>query len=295
MKLNHLKVFGEVCSQNSITAAANKLYIAQPAVSQVIKEIEEHYKVKLFDRISRKLYLTESGKKLLFYANEIIALADETEQSLRDKDEAVTIRVGASITLGTHYMCDYVDLFKQKYPKSDVRVYINSSKNIEAKILANELNFAVIEGVVHSPLIQCCKFESDKLVVICCPDHALLSCDNISMEQLFAEPFLLREIGSGTRELFDVFTQSHDYNITPVWESSSTLALINGVKKGIGISVLPYQLIKEHLNIGTVCCLNIGSINLRRDYYIIQHTKKHLNTLSNDFISMIKSFHEQIL
>jgi DNA-binding transcriptional LysR family regulator len=112
---------------------------------------------------------------------------------------------------------------------------------------------------------------------------------------LFAEPFLLREEGSGTRELFDIFAHSHGFNITPIWESSSTQALINGVAKGLGISVLPYNLVNEYLKSGVICSLNIKNINLSRNYYIIHHTRKHLSNLTKAFIKIIKDFTDNVI
>lgn len=290
MTLRHLKIFIEVCNQNSITAAAKKLYIAQPAISQAIKELENCYHVKLFDRLSNKIFLTEVGQKVFFHAKDIMAHISDMEQSIRDISKTEVVRVGASITLGTHYMPEYVSFFKNEHSDARIKVYINNSKIIEERILTNELDFAVIEGTVHSPVIKCEKFMSDRLEVICCPSHPLLICKKVTINQLLEESFLLREKGSGTRELFDMFISTLGVNIIPLWESSSTNALINGVAKGIGISILPHHLVKSYIEAGTICKLKVENIKLIRNYYIIHYKNKHLSTLQTAFIDMVKTF-----
>src|SRR5665647_211455 len=223
LTLRHLKIFVMVCEMNSITKAAEKCYLAQPAVSRAIKELEDHYEIKLFDRISRRLYLTEAGKNLLSYARPIVDLFDEMETKIRSQGITGKLRIGASITIGSHFMPEYVREFKVKYPQTPVFVTIDSSENIEKKILANELDFALIEGIAHLDSIQSETYMDDELVAICGPNHAFCSGGLITLDQFLAEPFLLRENGSGTRELFDHILAAHNLFILPMWESTCLL------------------------------------------------------------------------
>ena len=166
MTLRHMKIFVSVCKENSITLAARKLYISQPAVSNAIKELEDYYGIPLFDRISRKLYLTESGKNVYNYALHINALFEELEVTIKNSDSNGIIRIGASITIGTHFMPDYILEFSLKYPGVQTFVTIDSSDIIEQMFLDNQLDFALIEGVIHSKTIITKDFMKDELIVI---------------------------------------------------------------------------------------------------------------------------------
>ena len=131
MTLRHMKILVAVCAENSITKAAERLHIAQPAVSIAVKELEEYYGVKLFDRISRRLYLTDTGRTFLEYAAHIVALFDDMERSIRQWELSGKLRIGASITIGTHLMPRYVNAFYRNHPQSSIDVFIGSSDIIE--------------------------------------------------------------------------------------------------------------------------------------------------------------------
>ena len=151
MTLRHLEIFCAVCAQGSFTRAAEKLNMAQPAVSAAVRELEEYYGVKLFDRISRRLYLTEAGKRFQQYASHVASLFDDMEKEMRDWEALGVLRIGASITIGSWLLPGYVKRFSKKYPGMDVRVSVEQSERLEKRLLNNELDFALMEGVVHEP------------------------------------------------------------------------------------------------------------------------------------------------
>lgn len=289
MTLRHLKVFVAVCELNSITKAAEKLHIAQPAVSCAIKELEDYYGIKLFDRISKRLYLTEAGKNFLSYATHIVSMFDEMESNMRDLDKPGKLHIGSSITIGTAFMPGYVGNFKALYPQTEVYVTIDSSDIIEKKILQNELDFALIEGIVHLDSIICETYMDDELVIICSLDHPFCKNKAVTVEQFISEPFLLREKGSGTRELFDNVLASLGYSVIPAWESTSTLALINAVINGLGLSVLPRMLVKDSINEGRIAAVQIEGLKFNRKFNIIYHKNKFLTASAKAFIEMCKS------
>ncbi len=288
MTLRHLRIFIQVVKSGSVTAAAKALYLAQPAVSQAIRELEDLLGVRLFDRMSKKLYITESGKKLYAYAVSVMDLLEEMQHTVTDTQNAGVLRVGASITIGTHYMPTLVKQFAAAHPNADVRVLVSSSETIENKVLDNELDFALIEGIAHAPQLEKWEWMQDKLVAVCCPSHPLLLQQPVSLEQLASAPLLLREKGSGTRELFDALLRTHNCKVTPKWESTSTHALINAVREGLGVSVLPYRLIEHELQSGQISCLTTNGFSLKRSYVLIRHKNKHLSPLMQAFIKMLK-------
>lgn len=288
MTLRHLKIFLAVCEQNSITKAAEKLYISQPAVSNSIKELEDYYGIKFFDRISKRLILTEAGKRVLEYATHIVSLFDEMESNVRDMDKMGKLNIGSSMTIGTKFMPAFVRRFKDLYPQTDIRVIIDSSDVIEKKIQRGELDFGLIESVVHLESIISETFMDDELAIICNPSHPF--CDkSVNIDDFIKEQFLLREKGSGARELFDDVLTSQGYSLAPIWESTNTQALVNAVSNGLGISVLPYLLIKEELESGKIGLFTVNGLKLKRKFSIIYHKNKYLTSAAKAFIDMCKN------
>lgn len=288
MTLRHMQIFTAVCDCGSATAAAEKLGIAQPAVSLAVKELEDHYGVRLFDRISHKLLITAEGKELLRFARRILSLFDAAECDVKNWDSFGLLRVGSSITIGTCLMPEYVKRFRSAYPKMTVRVTVDNSAVIEKKILENQLDFALIEGIVHSDQIVSRRFMEDELVVICGADSAFSGRTELSLEELPDLPFLLREKGSGTRELFDSTMTIHNLSIEPVWESISTQAIIKAVAAGHGLSVLPHRLVKPDLENHRVRQLALKGIRFRRAFSMIYHKNKFLAKSAKEFMALCR-------
>lgn len=282
MTLRHIKIFTEVCETGSVTEAAEKLYIAQPSVSRVIKEIEEYYGVKLFDRISKKLYLTDAGKTLLGYATHIKSLFGEME-GMRNRDNIGVIRIGASITVGTHYIPLIVSRFNEINPDSQVKVIVNSSEAVKDLLLRNELDCGVIEGIADSEYIIAEQLRDDRLCIISNTEKKLTA------DEFYKERFLLREKGSGTRDLFDNISELHGYKITPIWESTSTKALINAVIYGHGISVIPYKLAEDDIKESRLKELTVDGVSekLLRKFNLIYHKNKYISSLIEQFIKIV--------
>lgn len=288
MTLRHLKIFVTVCNCGSVTEAGKKLYLAQPSVSLAIRELEEHYSTKLFDRISKHLYITESGKHLLNYANHIVSLTEDMENSVMDWTKKSVLHIGSSITIGNYLLLDYIEKFKQEHDIK-IQVKIDNSETIEECILKNEIDVALIEGTVHNDNITQRPFKNDELVFICAPQHPLADRRQLPLEALQKEDFILREPGSAGREAFESLTVLHRLSIEPLWQSVSTQAIVNAVKRNIGISILPYLFVKEDLNAGDLCQFHVKEISLKRQFSLIHHKNKYLSPNIEGFINVCLS------
>lgn len=288
MTLRHLKIFVTVCDCGGITAASRKLFVSQPSVSAAVRDIENEYQVKLFDRISRKLFLTESGRLLLEQARYLINQYDSIESGLRNSELNDVLRVGSSITIGNRFLPAYVTAFNRGHKTMRVRATIHSSETIETMVLENKLDLALIEAVPHHKSLVSSVFMEDELIVICAKGHPLASGGKITLDQIAKSDLLLREKGSGTRELFDSTMALHNVCVEPAWESVSTQAIVRAVKAGLGLSVLPYWLVQEELNARSVAMLRLPGIEFKRDYYIVRHADKFLSNPMRDFIEICR-------
>ncbi|MBO6047700.1 MAG: LysR family transcriptional regulator [Erysipelotrichaceae bacterium] len=290
MTLRHLLIFRTVCEEGCHTThAANKLHMSQPAISLAIKEMEQYYGVLLFDRIGRKLQITEAGKRFLQYAIHITDLFDDMETQLRDWDTKGLLRIGASITIGSQFLPQYVKAFSQTYPETEVHVIIEQTERLIQKLIANELDFALIEGIPQDQNIIIHPYMEDHLAVICPLESNWSMGETISLNEFKHASFLLREPGSAAREVFDHEMEKAGIIITPSWVSMSTTALINAVINGLGISVLPHQRVKDVIKSGKVKAVNVKGISFNRNYSIVYHKDKFLTTSAKSFMDICKN------
>ena len=291
MTIRHMIIFRTVCETGyNSTKAAEVLHMTQPAVSLAIKELEQYYGVHLFDRIGRRLQITDAGQHFLQYAIHISDLFSDMETGLRDWDSKGVLRIGASITIGSQFLPNYVKAFSELCPELDVRVTVEQSERLEQKILANELDCALIEGIVHDPNIVSEAYMEDHLSVICGTDKGWTQGQVISIEDFQRQRFLLREKGSGTREVFNRVVEQAGIHITPVWEAMSTTALVNAAINGLGIAVLPHRMILPALRQGLICTVKVEGLSFSRNFHIIHHKDKFLTVSAKRFIDLCRDF-----
>lgn len=291
MTIRHLKIFLAVCSNGfNTTKAADSLHMTQPAVSLAIKELEQYYGVTLFDRIGRRLQISEAGQRFQEYATHIISVFDDMEKGMRNWDSFGLLRVGASITIGSQFLPNYVRAFYSRHPGTEVRALIGPSEQLEQKILSNELDFALIEGVCHVPTFVCEEYMEDRLTVICPPNSGFHHGQEISVEEFQRQKFLLREHGSGTREVFDHVIEQAGFSVSPVWEAMSTTALVNAVINGLGIAVLPHRMIVGSLRKNLVIAVKVKGLDFCRKFHIIYHREKFLTASAKAFLDLCRNY-----
>ena len=287
MTLRHMRIFLEVCNNScNATKAAAAQHMTQPAVSLAIKELEQYYGTILFDRIGRRLQLTEAGMRLLEYAKRICASFDDMEQQLRGWDTAGILRVGASITIGSLFLPACVKRFQQRPAKTDIKVLVTSSDQLERRILSNDLDIAFIEGIPHAPVLTARPYMVDRLAVVCAGDYGFSAGETLSVAKFKEQRFLLREHGSGTREVFDRAAGAAGFSADPVWETTSTTALINAAIEGLGIAVLPRRMVAEQLQSRQLVELHVEGMRFDRQFFVIYHRDKYLTAAAKDFIAL---------
>ncbi|MBQ2755728.1 MAG: LysR family transcriptional regulator [Oscillospiraceae bacterium] len=294
MTIRHLRIFVSVCRHESITLAANELYMSQPAVSLAIKELEENYGIKLFDRLMRKIKITEDGKRMLEYATHIIALFDEMERAVTNPDAAGELRIGSSLTIGACLIPGYIGQLAEKAPAITPRIVIDNSDNIVNGVLSGQLDIGLIEGTVDDPSLVVKNFMDDRIVAICGSTHPFAERTAVSLDEFLSQPLFLREHGSGTREIFQSAVTLLGKTLVPTCESISTTAIIRAVEAGSGVSVLPERLVEGYVQAGTVKKLELSDISysgehpLSRSFHLIYHKNKYISPSLELFIATVQ-------
>jgi Transcriptional regulator len=174
MNLNHLTVFVTVAETGSMSEAARRLYRSQPAISQVIRELEERYQVQLFDRLGRKLYITPAGSELLKYAYHVTDHFNQMERAMVNTSHTLNLRVGASITVGTCLLPQIVSQTEKRIEHVQINSYVANTRQVEEKLLKSELDVGIVEGVIHASELVVTPVVDDYLVLACGKKPSLL-------------------------------------------------------------------------------------------------------------------------
>lgn len=291
MTLRHMKIFCAIYDANcNTTRAAGILNMTQPAVSLAIKELEQYYGIILFDRIGRRLHITPAGENFLQYALRIMAQFDDMEREMRNWDSTGILRVGASITIGSQFLPSYVKAFYHRHPGTEVQVIVSSSDKLERALMCNKLDFALIEGISHNPAMHIEEYMADRLNIIASPQEGFYQGQRLTLEQFKQQRFLLREPGSGTREIFDKAVENVGISIKPIWEATSTTALVNAVISGLGLAVLPQRMIQGALGRGLVVTIGAVGMDFSRSFYIIHHKDKYLTSSMKAFLDLCRNY-----
>lgn len=288
-----MRILVSVFQKNSITKAAQELHLAQPSVSLAVRELEEYYGIRLFDRIGRHIAPTECGKEFYEYAVHIVSLFNEMEQKMRNWDTFGTLRVGASITIGTHILPVLIHGYQEKFPDLTIEAKVSRSASIEDELIHSGIDLGLIETQPSHPDLRAVPFMTDSMCVIIPPGHPLSSAKSISLAGLSRFPFLMREKGSAGRELLDAAFSLQQLTVSPRWESTSTQALVKAVAEGLGVSVLPYLLVKKDIEEGTVRQVPLDQ-PIRRNLNVIYHKSKFLTDNMRSFIDLCKKYGKSV-
>lgn len=289
MTIRDLEIFIAVAEKGQMGSAARELYISQPTVSHAITQIEEEYHVKLFDRLSKKLYITETGREFLGYAKHITSAFAEMEQYLHHASNQLSIYIGASLTVGSFFLSSIITRFEQENPNISIRVYIDNSMNIIQKISQGTLDIAVIEGNLKTKALIAKDVYEDEMVLICGKNHPFAAREQVSLEDLAGKDFVLREEGSGTREFLTDLTEDRGIPIAEKWICHSSDSIINIVASGQGMSILSKSLLTHQDQVKQIA---INDFPLKRNFKIIYHKDKFLSSPLKRLITEIEnSFH----
>lgn len=291
MTIRDLEIFVAVAESGHIGSAANKLYISQPTVSHVISQIEETCHVKLFERLSRKLYITETGEELLQYARHLLANFRDMEHYLYHASEQICLHIGASLTVGSFFLAGMVTKFERENPNIRVRVYIDNTKNIISRILDGSLDVAVVEGDVSSDDVLEKVVYEDELVLICGKGHPFAYRKSVRLSELKNMDFVLREEGSGTRDFLINLTEKRGIPIVEKWVCHSSDSIINIVAAGQGVSILSKSLVLHEPDVVQVPIVNMA---LKRKFRLVYHKDKYLSSALRSLMDEVERCFEQI-
>ena len=290
MNFNQLLAFYFVARERSFTRAAKSLEISQPAVTRRIFEMERVYDVKLLERTSRKVALTEQGKLLMSYVERMVALADEAEISLKSLVglKSGRIEIGASRPVASSYLSSIAVAFKQKFPGVVPAIHVENSQWILEQVLGFRLDLGIIGLKPRHPDLIVTPFLDERLVLVVPPNHGWAKRKSIKLDELDGKPLIMREKGSGTRELIDSAVDKARIKPVLAMEAGSNEAIKRAVEGGIGLAFFPPSVVDAEIKERVLCSLNISGVCLALFFYVVYHREKRSSPLIREFMEVLR-------
>lgn len=286
MTLRHMRIFQKIYETQSVTRAAEALHMTQPAVTRALQELEKYYGLRLFERLNRRLTVTEAGRRMYDYALHLTETFDTMEKSLRDWERQGVLRVGASVSLGCSLLPQLARTFQEEHPGVEVRVRIANGELLRRDLLENRLDLALLEGEENGADLMLTPFAAGEMALIVPPGHPLAPAGGATLAQAAAYPLLLRETGSATRRFLDQLLMSRGLAVQPVWESASTQALLSAVREGLGITLVPWALARQTVLRGEAERCPVTDAELIRRRYVAWHPSKYVTGTMRAFVNL---------
>lgn len=280
--LRQLEVFTEVMKSGSTTQASRVMALSQSAVSAALADLEGQLSVQVFDRIGKRLVTNEHGRLLYPKALALLEQAGEIEQLFRRGGGA--LRIAASSTIGNYMLPQIITRYRQSFPDTPLELNVGNSQDVIVAVGEFRADIGLIEGPCHLPDLVTQPWLEDELVIFAAPDTPLRQ-QPLTLKVLANAPWILREQGSGTREVLDHLLLAHLPHFQLVMELGNSEAIKHAVRHGMGISCLSRRVVGEQLACGALVELALPLPPLIRTLYLIHHRQKHISHVLQRFLS----------
>ncbi len=278
MSDRRLQVFHTVARLLSFTKAADALHMTQPAVTFQVRQLEEYFNTRLFDRTHNRITLTPAGERVYTYADHIFEIYREMENSVRELTGEISgvLAIGASTTVAEYMLPTFLGDFKLKYPNVTVRLKVSKTEGIVSMVENNVIDLGVVEAIVPNQNLAVELCGRDELVVIMHPKHELAKSTSVSIMELRNYPYVCREEGSGT---LDVVTEylgklgMHLSDLRIIMELGSAESIKGTVEAGMGISIVSQATIQKELRLGSLVAVSLSPPLTRPLAFVHQRLK----------------------
>jgi len=288
LSLRQLEIFEKIAATGSVTRAGEALLLTQSAVSMALSQLEQLSATPLFERTGRRLLLNDSGRLLLKDAREILLAVKRVEHRLQGEDEqevAGELLVGGSTTIGNYLLPALLGMFAKRYPKTRVELQVGNTHQIADWLENGALDIGFVEGPCHSRGLVSLHWRDDELVVVAGPDHPWAVDRVATPDMLAAAPWIMRERGSGTREIFEDAMETSGIGYSIALEFGHTEAIKNGVASGLGVSCLSRVAVRRELEYGLL--IEVASpLMLERSLALLKRRESHCSRLLAAFLEV---------
>lgn len=290
MNLSQLKAFLAVAQDGSFSRAAEKLYLTQPAVSKQIQALEEALGMRLFDRVGRSILLTEAGNILRDHAHIVFQTLEEARETITQLRglQRGHLRISAASTIGTYMLPQPLGELKAQFPGIEISLAITNKARVVQQVLNHEVELGFVGPPVEPAELEREEYLLDELVLILAPTHRLAREESVGVAELAEEVFILREQGSGTREIMEEELGRVHVSLKKAMELGSTEAIKQAVAANLGVSIVSKFAISLEILQGRLAVARLPDLNLSRQLFVIHHGGRTLSPAAQEFGSLLR-------
>lgn len=277
-----LTVFRAVAAQRNFRRAAEQLYLSQPAVTQQIKALEEIVGLPLFDRSGREVTLTAAGELLLRSAEQSVALLNQasSELSALRGQLSGTLRIAASTTIAQYILPPLLGAFLRLHPAVHLEIESTNTESAAEAVASGRAALGMVEGPPHTSQLRAETWLADELVLLVPPGHEWATDRAVTLEQIAQAPLLMRERGSGTREVIETTLEAAGLpprRLQIALELNSTEAILGCIESGVGVGFVSRSAVRRQLALGTLVIAPVAGVKIPRDLQLLLPSGPDLN------------------
>lgn len=291
INLDQLRIFRAVAQSRSFTRAAELVHLTQPGISKHIKQMEEYYGIPLFDRLGKKVALTQAGEILSEATEEIMASATAAEQRIEELKglHGGKLVLGASFALGIYVLPGVLAAFRKRYPAVEVTVDISLSAKIMAKILANKLDLGLVSQEAHDPRLFARQFMTDELIAVVPSNHPWANRKRIRPQEFMRETFIVAARGAGVRAAVEERLKQKGIVLTNVIDFGNMEGVKRAVEAGLGISIQPQSVVQREISAGSLTGVSLAGLDDKLGRFYVCRRDKHLSNAAKAFLALLQA------
>jgi len=292
--LRRLEIFAKVAELGSFSRAAEALFLTQPTVSEHIRALEDELGLPLLDRLGRGATPTRAGQLFLGYASRILALSREARQAIDHFQGRMSgeLMVGGSTIPGEYFLPAWIGRFKGKYPEILITLLIGDSRAVSGWVEEGRVELGIIGARPTSRALESRELTSDELVIVVTAGHPWNAKETITLEELRTEPLIVRERGSGTREALERALAAAHLDLGAfriVAEMGSTQSIKQGVRAGIGVSMISKRAVEDDCRAKLLHCVKVRDLSPSRSFCLVTHRDRNRSPLAAAFLEFLES------
>jgi DNA-binding transcriptional LysR family regulator len=288
LTLKQLKVFEAVAAYRSYTEAAKKMHMTQPAVSMQIKHLEDQAGLSLFDRLGRRISITNAGEELLHYSKAIHQQLEEAEQVLEELKGLKRGKLHLTMASTANYFApQLIAAFHQEYPDAKVNLDVTNRAGLISAVENNTTDMVIMGRPPQDDNLVGIPFMDNPLVAIAAPSHPLAKKKKISLAELQGETFIVREKSSGTRIAVDRFFSEHRLELSAGMEMNRSEAIKQAVMAELGLGIVSLHTLDMELSLKRLVVLNVEDFPIMRQWHIVHRKGKRFAAIPDAFKNFV--------
>jgi len=284
--LNQLKIFHVAAKEESFTRAAAALFLTQPGISKHLKDLEEYYGTRLFDRLGKKVALTQAGEILFAKTETIFNMIEQLKVEIDELQglQGGFLKIGASMTIGVYVLPPVLGRFREIYPQVDISLDVAVNRQVEEHILNNAIDIGFLGAPAADARLVTGPFLTDELVVIVPTGHEWTRRDVVPPHELIGQNFVMAKEGSGTRRIIEARLAEQGVTLKKTIEFGHTEAVKKAVESGLGVGILSKLAIVREEHLGLIKSLRLEGVDLTRTFFFAYRRDKYLSRVTKTFL-----------